>query len=167
MSITKLKESDLNLIPVKWRKLIQNTINLLIGDGNAGQSGTPQWVKYRLTYEDFSAAATTLDFNLFNLAPRQYISDVKIFTIQDFSGGAISDYTITVGVVGLLNKWGSAQVFTGNTSAATTHSPTAGMESATVSTDIRVAAESVDANLNAATQGIVEIHLLMSTLPSL
>ncbi len=37
MAITPLKEKDLNIVPVNWRKLIQEKINLLIG-ANTGVS---------------------------------------------------------------------------------------------------------------------------------
>ncbi len=42
MALTPLKEKDLLLIPTRWRKLVQETINLLIGSAN---SNAPAGVK--------------------------------------------------------------------------------------------------------------------------
>jgi hypothetical protein len=125
---------------------------------------TPQWIKITKSYTDFATAGLTNDIEIFSLPARSMIHATQIYAPTKFSGGLISAFTISVGITGTLTKYAAAvSVFT----AATLQQPSAitGIESISAATSIRAQAISVTGNLNAATQGAVEIYLLVSKLP--
>lgn len=124
------------------------------------------WIEYKVTFGTFTAAALTQDISLFSLGIKQYINDIKIVPTTAFSGGAIASYTLSVGIVGSLAKYCPAKnVFTGNTTTTEIHGCIAGLESVSAATDIRIAATTTGANLNAATLGAASVYVLVSTLP--
>lgn len=126
----------------------------------------PQWVKFDIDYSKFTSGAMAEDYSLYSLPANGYIHDVKIFSTTDFQGGTIASYRLSVGIVGSLAKYGAVtDVFTGNTSRTTVHTPIAGLESVSVATDIRLSAVTTGGNLNTATQGIGKVYLKVSKLP--
>lgn len=126
-------------------------------------SDGPTWVKYTFTYADFSTAATTNSLDLLSLPAGGIIQGVKIKHSAAFTGGAISAYTIQVGIVGTLNKYASAfNVFQAPGNTVQQLSTTAGTENGGAATAIKVTATSTGANLNAATAGSVDIWVLQS-----
>lgn len=129
-------------------------------------SGGPAWTKYTVAYTDLSIANTVNDIQLFSLVAKGIIHSVVLSHTTRFIGGAISAYTISVGVVGNLSKYASAFDVTQNTGDTVTQaSSITDIENKTSATSIRVAANSVGANLSAATQGSIDIWVLTSTLP--
>lgn len=127
------------------------------------------WDKYSVAYGDFSTAGTTNNITLFTLPASTLIHCVVIKHTTAFSGGAISAYTLSVGITGTLAKYIAAfDVF--QSVAATAFGVTgaaigAGMESFSAGVAIKVAATSTTANLDAATAGAADIYVLTSKLP--
>lgn len=133
-------------------------------DPNAA-GAVPQWVKVgnAISHTAFQTAATTQSITLFSLVPAGVIHAIKIKHSVSFAGGAIASYTIQVGIGGTLNKYASAfDVFQGGSATAFQLTSVVGSENNTVATNILVTATSTGANLNASTQGNVDIWALLS-----
>ncbi len=127
-----------------------------------GFGRSPVWRKYTVTYADFSAASTTSDFTLFQLPPAGVIHACKIKHSTRFTGGAISSYTISVGISGTPAKYCTAYQVGSTTVGNTAFNlvGTLGTENHRANTAIIARATSVGANLNAATAGTAEIWVL-------
>lgn len=124
----------------------------------------PKWVKIVKTYADFAAAAFSNNITIFSLPARGVIHSVQVNPSTVFSGGLIATYTISIGIAGVLAKYAVAtNVFTGATLPVISNLP--GTESLIAATDIKAAAVSTIGNLNAATQGVIVIWMLVSQLP--
>jgi hypothetical protein len=125
------------------------------------------WRKYTLTYAQFALANTVNTIELFSLPAGHMIDAVKIKHSVKFLGGAISAYVIQVGITGTLGKYSTNfDVFQNVADAArkTTQVAVASLadESPSAATSIKVTATSTGANLNAATQGQVDIWVRTS-----
>lgn len=147
-----------------------NSVNGAAADntGNvpAVSMGMPYWVKITKAYTDFDTSELTNDISIYTLPINGYIHDIKIIPTTAFSGGTIDTYTISVGIVGALAKYAVAtDVFTGNATLTTVHTPLIGMESTSGTTDIRAQATSTVGNLDAATAGSVTFLILVSVVP--
>lgn len=130
----------------------------------AYQPFSSQWIKITKVYSDFSTAGLTNDISLYTLPAKGLIHSVQIVPTTAFSGGLISAYTLSVGIAGNLVKYSAAiNGFTGF--SLSQPSATTGIESTSVTTDIRIAAISVTGLLNTATAGSVDVYLLVSQLP--
>lgn len=120
-----------------------------------------------LTNSSFSVAATTTTINSsYTLPAKSVINAVVINPTTAFSGGGLTGYNISIGgtVSGVSNKYTSlASIYTGASFTAINN--LFGMESFSSSSVITVFAKSSGGNLNAATQGAVDIYLLINTLP--
>lgn len=126
-------------------------------------SSVPRWIKVTKSYTDFSTAATTNNIEVYSLPAGGIIHAVKIKHSTPFTGGAISAYTISVGITGTLNKYANAfNVFQAAGGTVFQLSTTVGSEDHGSATSIKAAAASTSANLNAATAGSVDIWLLVS-----
>ena len=116
------------------------------------------WRKFELRPADLSAAATTNDIHLFTLGDGEIIEKIRIKHSEPFRGGALTAYTVSVGVPGDLTKYASAfdtfqEVLPRNQLLANV---LGGLEE-NPRASIRAAAVSTGANLSVATQGVVEI----------
>lgn len=143
--------------------------NLLPLDANALMPAaalpvsTLKWTKYTVAYTALSTAATTNNITLFTLPAGGIIHGVKIKHSTSFTGGAISAYTLSVGITGTLAKYATAyDVFQATASNTFQLSNILGSEDHTSTTAIKVAATSTGANLNAATAGSADIWVLTS-----
>lgn len=126
----------------------------------------PKWTKVTKTFTDFSAAATNRQISILTLPISGYIHDVKIIPTTAFSGGLIGTYTISVGKAGATTRYSiPTNVFTGNTTVTDIHTPLVGLESISATEAITATALTTVANLDQATAGSVDIHLLVSILP--
>jgi len=126
-------------------------------------TNTPTWIKITKDYTDFAVAALTNDIEIYTLPAQGVIHAVQVYAPTKFAGGLIATYTISVGIVGNLVKYqAAANVFTAAGVPAIT--TTTGVESMTSPTSIRASSISTVGNLNAATDGEVEIYLLVSQL---
>ena len=115
-------------------------------------------LKQTFSSSALAAAAATNDISLFSLPAGHAIKSTTIKHSEAFTGGALLGYTVSVGIVGNLTKYTSAfDVFQAVANTAFLFSTTQGVENMGVATDIRLAAVSSSANLNAATQGSVDV----------
>lgn len=119
--------------------------------------------KITLTYADFATAALTNTINLgFTIPAKGIIHMITGQATAAFTGGAISAYSLKVGITGDLDKYIFNQsVFTLDLDALMAG---ATMESMSASTVLKVTATSVGANLSAATAGSVSYWIYYSTL---
>jgi hypothetical protein len=123
----------------------------------------PMWRKYTVTYADLATAATTNNITVATLPAGGVVEAVKIKHSAAFTGGAISAYTVSVGITGTLNKYAAAyDVFQAPSATAMQLSTTQGTESHTATTALKIAATSTGANLSAATAGSVDVWIKMS-----
>lgn len=139
------------------------TLQLPAG-GIVGATNAPTWTEYTVTFTQLSEAAATKTITLASLAAAGIIHGVKTKQSAAFTGGALSAFTVEVGIDGNLDKYSSAfdvfqapgaavmQVSGGNPQS----------ESHTTATDIKITARSTGANTNAATAGSVDVWLLVS-----
>ena len=124
------------------------------------------WQKFTKTYADLASAALTNDIELFQLPSATCIHSVVIRQSVSFSGGLIVGYTLSVGITGNLTKYAAAfNVLQTPGDQVFQLSSIVGLENFGAATSIRLAAVSVGAFLNAATQGSVDIWVLTSSLP--
>lgn len=119
-----------------------------------------RWHKFELRPRDFAVAATTTDIHLFALGDGEIIEKVKIQHSEPFRGGALTGYTISVGVPGDLTKYAAAfdvfqEVLPRNKQLTNV---LGGLEE-NAQASIRAAVTATGANLNIATQGVVEIAI--------
>lgn len=137
-----------------------NALQILSNKITAGDR-IPYWRKYTKTFTDFSTAATTNSIDLFQLPAGGVILAVKLKHSAAFTGGALSAYTISVGIVGTLAKYLAAQnVFAAPGATNYGIGATIGGESHTASTAIKATATSTGGNLNLATAGSVDVWVL-------
>jgi hypothetical protein len=143
---------------------------------SAHSSGAPAWLKITKTYSDFSDTDTKTysdfsdtdtqnDIEILSLPAGGVIHEVKIKHSEAFTGGSISAYTISVGITGTLDKYCSAfNVFQAPGNTVQALGGVIGTENHGAATSIRADANSTDGNLNAATQGSVDIWILYSVV---
>ena len=127
--------------------------------------GYPIWVKVagNVNYTYFTTAGTSKSVPLFTLPAGGIIHAIKIKHSQPFQGGAISAYTLSVGITGTNAKYASAfDVKQAVSGTAFQLSTTAGCESTSADTVITATATSTSANLSVATQGVVDVWALVS-----
>lgn len=128
-------------------------------------TAVPTWIKITKTFADFSAAALTNAITIYSLAAGGVIHAVMLNPRIVFSGGLIASYTISIGVSGTPAKFAVAtNTFTGAPLPAISVLPA--VQSLSGTTNILATAIATVGNLNAATQGTVDIWLLVSILPS-
>lgn len=125
---------------------------------------TPQWIKITKTFSDFSTASLTNSITVYSLPAKGVIHSVQVYANTVYSGGTIATYTISVGISGSNAKYAiAANVFTGATLAPI--NILSAVESMSGATNITATAISTVGLLSAATQGSVDIYILVSTLP--
>ncbi len=143
-------------------------IHLMFTRANASYSPTsgtisPYWVKITKSYTDFSTAATTNTITVYTLPAKGVVTGCQMNPTTVFSGGLIATYTIKIDQ-GATAQCVATNVFTG---ATFTPSSTSLMTISSLSGTTNITATSVSTvgNLSAATQGSVDIYLLISVLP--
>jgi hypothetical protein len=125
---------------------------------------TQQWIKITKTFSDFATAGASNEISIYTLPIKGIIHACQIFATTVFSGGVIATYTVSVGISGNAVKYGIAtNVFTGAGLSAI--NVLSGIESMSGTTSIKATATSTVGLLNAATQGSIDIYLLVSILP--
>lgn len=124
---------------------------------------SPRWVKYTVLAAAFTAASATEDVELFSLVAGGIIQGVKIKHITPFTGGTLSAFTLSVGIVGNLNKYASAfDVFQAAADNTFQISNLIASEDHGSVTSIRVEATATDDTVDNATAGTAEIWVLTS-----
>lgn len=128
-----------------------------------------QWLKFSVSHTQFQTAGTTNNITLFSLPAKTLILKTVIKQSASFTGGAISAYTLSVGITGTLAKYLAAfdvfQAPGATVFAASSTSIAQTLENFEASTAIKIAATSTMANLNASTAGAADIYVLTSLLP--
>lgn len=151
-------------IPVRQNgdKILASWFNLLRTAGLA----TGQWKKFTVTHTQLQAAALTNDIELYSLPAMNVISGVAIKHSVAFAGTGITDYKVSVGIAGDLDKY-ALQFDVDQAVSATTFDITnvVGVENFSSATSIRIAGTAVGANLDQSTAGSVDIWLKIGALP--
>lgn len=132
-------------------------------------SAGPQWIRITKSYTDFSAAATS-SFDIIYSLPAGKVLHAAIFKHStSFSGGSIASYTLSLGLVGnataFIPPFDVLQTAAGNVIAKPSAAIVPAPYNMGGTTGITMTATSTGANLSAATQGSVDIYLLISNLP--
>jgi hypothetical protein len=126
-------------------------------------SPQPTWKRFTKTFADFAASANQGNSSLFDLPPGGVVHAAVLRATEGFKGGSLTDYKISVGVVNTPAKYApQLSVF----DPANEIAAVVGVESFAAPTTIIAQANSVGAQLSAATQGSVDIWVLWSVLPS-
>ena len=129
--------------------------------------GIPTWYHYRYKYSDFAVAGTDALVTPDELGPAQIILLCKVKHEVAFAGGAISAYTIEVGIAGDTTKYHAAfDVFQAVGPTVYNIDDTVQSESHTANAPWIVTARSTGANLDQATAGIVDIAMLITSPPN-
>ena len=130
-------------------------------------AGSPAWTKFTVTHTALQAAALTNDIELFSLAALGTIHGIVIKHTTAFSGGAITEYRVSIGIAADLEKYTLPfDVFQAIGDTVKDVSSVLDLESFSGVTSIRIAAEAVGANLDQSLAGSVDIYVLSSTLPA-
>jgi len=135
------------------------------GAGNTSFANPGGWQLFTVSETAFTAAATSEDVSLFSLLENEVIEAVVIKHSTAFSGGTLSAFTVSVGIVGDLDKYGSAfDVFQATGAAVAQVSSSLGFEDFTGATDIRIAAVAVGDDVLNAAAGSVDVWVKTSIL---
>lgn len=135
-------------------------------DGLTAGVGLIMRTKITKTFTDFSAAGLTspaIDSG-FTLPAGGLIHDIQINPTIIFSGGSISGYSISIGIVGNNTKWITTKSIGAGSSPTKTVTSASSLHSMSASVSVVLTALSVGANLNTATAGQVDIWIYYSVL---
>lgn len=150
---------DLGSSNYKWRKLYVG--ELIVGD--IDEQSFPSWEKITIDYTDLQAATTTTDIELLSLPAKGVIHGFQIANLTQFTGGSITNYQISVGITGALEKYVSLVSLA--TTTVNQAFSTLEMENFNTLTSIRIQAVATGSNLDSATAGQIDIYVLRSVLP--
>lgn len=129
--------------------------------------GAFEWVKYTVTYSQIAAAATTTTVDIADIAPGTVVKAAVIKSTEAFTGGSLSAYNIGVTVQTfpvLINPENFLPPPSGVLFETGEYSPF-NLVPFQASRALRILATSTGDNLDAATQGSVDVWVLVSTLP--
>jgi len=133
--------------------------------GEVSLTGGISWIKITKTYSEFSTAATTNTIDLYTLPAKGVLHNTFIKHSSQFQGGGITEYTVSVGITGNLQKYAlKTDVFQSVGDQNYGQYVYGAIEDFGNTVTMKITAESVGANLNAATQGSVDIQLFLSGL---
>lgn len=123
----------------------------------------PQWMKITKAYTDFSTAGLSNTITIATLPAKSVVHSTIVNPTTTFVGGIISAYSVSVGMINTVDLMPASSVLTIPSrpfSSSLTLAGTIGSTQAITATAI-----AVTGLLNAATQGSVDIYLLVSILP--
>jgi hypothetical protein len=137
--------------------------NVVIGE--VSLTGGISWIQITKTYADFATAALTNSIDLFIIPAKSVLHNTFVKHSAQFLGGGITAYDIRTGITGAPQKFSVPfDVFQSVGNQNFGQYVYGAIENYGAATTIKVAANSVGANLNAATQGVVDIQLFISNL---
>lgn len=145
-----------------------NTWELLITSASSSSPGAPVWTKYTVGFAALATADVTNDIELFSLPAKSMILGMFAKSTDSFTGGNISAYGVSIGYEGALTHFlGLYDVFAapGDENFLFNTLPVDVFDFGSP-TSIRIAATSVDDNLDQATAGSVDIYVQTSALPA-
>lgn len=138
--------------------------NTVIGEIGLLASGGI-YTKIVKSYTDFSTAALTNTIDLFPLPAKTQVSNTFIKHDSQFLGAGITGYTVKCGVVGSLQKlaipFDVTQVVSDTTARNHTYGGAFDMANTTL---LKITADSLGANLDQATNGVVQIQIDLKVL---
>lgn len=126
------------------------------------------WDKVVVTHTQLAAASTTNTVVVGSLPAKTVVHKVIVKHSEQFSGGSISGYLIDVGVTGTGNKFiddFDVDTAPSDSNSATQDQVDNGPENFSSPTDLTITAVATGDNLDQATQGELEVWLLVSKLP--
>lgn len=124
----------------------------------------PRWIKVTKTYSDFATAGLTNTLTLYTLGSNEVLHSIAYNVPTTFSGGTIATYTIVV-KCGSVNAGAVTDVKTATISKRVQPPSYLVADNYIAGSAITATAVSTVGNLNAATQGSMDVWLLVSTLP--
>lgn len=126
----------------------------------------PRWRKVTVPYTSLSSASTSFSVTALTLQAEEGLDAVVVKHTTAFSGGAISAYTVEVGVSGDTDKYGAIfDVFQAIGATVSQANNVLDVPNFGATTDILLTAKSVGANLDQATAGSVDVYIRTFTLP--
>jgi len=123
-----------------------------------------KWVKVTRTFEDFATAALTNTIDIMTPLDNTTIHAVIAMPSTAFNGGSIASYTLTAGYASSPSLFliGSSIFTIPGSPEVSNFSPLYVLQS---SGNITLTATSVGDNLDQATQGVLDVWLLLGQLP--
>jgi len=127
---------------------------------------SPLWEKFTFSHTALQTAGLTNDIELFSLLSLGTIQAIVVKHSTAFAGTGITAYTLSVGIVGSLDKYTiPLDVFQAVGATVFTVSSGTDLENVGSATSIRLSAIAIGANLDQSTAGSVDVYVLKSTLP--
>jgi len=180
-TITANSFSDLDPLTTKGDLLTYSTSSIALGVGSDGQqlfadsaeaSGlkwdnpNPRWRKFTYAFGDLSSASTSFAVTAFSLAANEGLDAVVIHHTTAFSGGAITAYSVEIGVSGNTDKYANPfDVFQASGNTVRSVNNVLDVPNFGATTDVIVTATSVGANLDQASAGSVDVYIRTFLLP--
>lgn len=138
------------------------------GGTPSNPTAIPTWMRFTFTHLNLQAAALTNDFEIYSAPTRVHIAGAVLKHTAQFLGTGITDYKVSVGLVGDLARY--MALFDVDTAPSDTKP--AGYAEGDFSdhydfgavTSVRVAAQSAGANLDQSTAGTGTLWLLISRI---
>jgi hypothetical protein len=128
-------------------------------------NAAPRWFNIgTVPFSYFATAATVNTLPLFWLPAGGMIHGIHLYPTQAFGGGAISTYTVSVGISTSVALLASALSVTSNLSTNFQLSSNFDAFDMGAKTQITITATSSGANLNAALYGTVSVKVMISSL---
>ena len=123
----------------------------------------PYWTKYTVSEADFTAAAALESITLYTMVAGEILHAIKIKHSTSFTGGAVADYTLEVGIAGDTAKYaGAFDVFQAVANNTFQLSFSGGAESHAAGTVIQVTARCATDDMADAAAGAADIWVLKS-----
>lgn len=157
---TKIDYTTLSNIPSFATVATTGAYSDLTGKPNL--SIIPTWIKITKTYSDFASAGVTNTINIYTLPAKSVVHATIVNPTATFTGGTINAYALSVGLVTVADLAAAVSLFTIPTRPFPSALTLAGKFGTTDT--ITATATSGVGLLNAATQGSVDIYLLISQL---
>ena len=156
---------DLYITENRTIKIVRiGTPNTVIGEIGLTAAGGI-YTKITKTYADFATAGLINTIDLFTLPAKTRVTDTFVKHDTQFLGGGITSYLVGVGITGNLNKLSKDfDIFQAVATDVGAHYRYGGIFDMTNPTTLKVTAKSVGANLDVATQGVVQIQLDLKVL---
>jgi len=90
---------------INGRRILYSWFDDLRDAGIRLEDNGSVWTKQSFTFSQFSAAATTFELELVELAARETLEVVIVKSTTAFSGGSISAVTLECGITGESNRY--------------------------------------------------------------
>lgn len=143
----------------------QTNVRAFFNTQTTGLTNAMRWFTLGdIPYTAFASAGTVFQLPIFVLPPKSIVFGIWMYHTTSFKGGAISAYTVSVGTAGSPTQLASAfGVFQAPADTALQLSMNFQMYSYLNPTTIVAQATSTSANLNVATQGVINIYAALGT----